>query len=100
MSTSVTVSKTVLAVTLSVDPLGVVIVSMNSVTTLPLMVVVKSVIVETEPLELVVVSVHPETVLTTPLESVVVREKTEVGESVLKKGFSEVMVSVIHVVYV
>ena len=50
-----TVSKTVLAVTLSVDPLGVVIVSMNSVTTLPLMVVVMSVIVETEPLELVVV---------------------------------------------
>lgn len=46
-----------LAVTVSVPPLEVVMVSRNSVTSDPLMVVVKSVSVkvETEPLELVVV---------------------------------------------
>ena len=46
-SVSVKVLKIALAVTVSVEPLGVIMVSMNSVMMLPLMVVVKSVILET-----------------------------------------------------
>ena len=46
-SVSVKVLKIALSVTVSVEPLGVIMVSMNSVMMLPLMVVVKSVILET-----------------------------------------------------